>query len=485
MNLKHLSSVAIMSFSLLTPLVQAAEKPNVVFILADDLGSGDLSCYNKDSKIPTPRLDSLAAEGMLFTDAHSNSAVCTPTRYGVLTGRYCWRSRLKCGVLNGYSTALIEEGRETVASLLKKQGYNTACIGKWHLGMNIAKSAPQGSQGKNGWDYNAPIHSGPNAVGFDYFLGISASLDMPPYTLIENDRFVSEPSEEIPASKYPKYWRGGDISKDFSHEDYLPLVGKQACKFISQQSIEKPFFLYLPLPAPHKPVVPNKKFLGKTKAAEYGDYVYEMDWVIGQVIDSLKKKKLFNNTLLIVTSDNASFATDVKYGVLETGHSPNHIYRGKKTDIFEGGHRVPWIATWPGKVQAGSTSNQVVCTTDLIATCAEISGGALAEKAGEDSYSIVPILTGKQGKTPLREATIHHSISGMFSIRKGKWKLINGHGSGGRTKVDKSIKTKIQLYDMEKDIRETTNVYQDHPEVVKALTALLEQYKSEGRSTPK
>ena len=458
-------------------LAQAANKPNIVFILADDLGSGDLSCYNKDSKIPTPHLDSLAAEGMRFTDAHSNSSVCTPTRYGVLTGRYCWRSRLKRGVLNGYSTALIEEGRETVASLLKKQGYATACIGKWHLGMNFAKD------GKN-WDHTKPIQRGPTTLGFDYFLGISASLDMPPYTLIENDQIVTQPTEKIAASSYPKYWREGAIAKDFSHEDYLPLVGKQAVKFISSQTADKPFFLYLPLPAPHKPVVPTAEFRGKTKANDYGDYVHEMDWVIGQVVDSLKEKDLFKNTLLIVTSDNASFAIPERYGVVQTGHTPNHIYKGQKTDVYEGGHRVPYIVTWPGKAEAGTTSQQVVCTTDLMATAAAVSGTALGKGAGEDSYSIVPVLLGKQGEKPLREATIHHSVRGMFAIRKGKWKLIVGRGSGGRTKIDKSDQNKIQLFNMEKDVRETKNIHQTHPEIVQELTTLLEKYKSNGRSTP-
>lgn len=454
----------------------AAEKPNIVFILADDLGSGDLSCYNKDSKIPTPHLDSLAAEGMRFTDAHSNSSVCTPTRYGVVTGRYAWRSRLKRGVLNGYSPALIEEGRETVASLLKKQGYNTACIGKWHLGMNFAKNGKK-------WDHTKPITRGPNTLGFDYFIGISASLDMPPYTLIENNRVASQPTEKIAASSYPKYWREGAIAKDFSHQDYLPLVGKQAVKFITSQSADKPFFLYLPLPAPHKPVVPTAEFRGKTKANDYGDFVHEMDWVIGQVVDSLKKKGFFKNTLLIVTSDNASFAIPERYGVVQTGHAPNYIYKGQKTDAYEGGHRVPYIVTWPGKTAAGVISKQVVCTTDLMATAADVSGTTLGKDAGEDSYSIVPVLLGKQGEKSLREATIHHSASGMFAIRKGKWKLIVGRGSGGRTKVDKSDKNKIQLFDMVNDVRETKNVHKAHPEIVQELTTLLEKYKSSDQST--
>ncbi|MGB0993558.1 MAG: sulfatase family protein [Akkermansiaceae bacterium] len=475
MNLTSLFLSLLLILEVSVPNLSAAEKPNIVFILADDLGVGDLGCYNKESKIPTPHLDSLAEKGMRFTDAHSNSSVCTPTRYGVLTGRYCWRSRLKRGVLNGYSKALIEEGRETVASLLKKQGYRTACIGKWHLGMNFTKK-----DGK--WDYTKPIQRGPNTLGFDYFLGITASLDMPPYTLIKNDRVVSPPTERIKASSYPKYWRGGAIAKNFSHEDYLPMVGKQAVEFISKQSAQNPFFLYLPIPAPHKPVVPNKEFKGKSKANDYGDFVHEMDWVIGQVVQCLKQKGLFKNTLLIVTSDNASFAIPERYGVVQTGHAPNHIYKGQKTDAYEGGHRVPYICTWPEKIKPATVSKQVVCTTDLIATAAEVSGATLGKESGEDSYSLVPVLTGKQGAAPLREATIHHSASGMFAIRKGKWKLIVGRGSGGRTKIPKSDRNKIQLFDMELDVRETKNIHQDHPEVVKELTDLLEKYKKSGRS---
>lgn len=454
--------------------------PNIVYILADDLGVGDLTCYNEDSKIPTPHLDKLAAEGMLFTDAHSNSSVCTPTRYGVVTGRYAWRTKLKKGVLFGYSPALIKPGRETVASLLKKRGYNTACIGKWHLGMNFAKN------GKS-WDHTKPIKRGPTTLGFDYFLGISASLDMPPYTLIENDQVLSLPNKQIEASTYPRYWREGAIAEDFSHENYLPLVGKQATKFISSQTTDKPFFLYLPLPAPHKPVVPTAEFRGKSAANDYGDFVHQMDSVIGQVINSLKENGHFENTLLIITSDNASFAIPESYGVVQTGHAPNYIYKGQKTDIYEGGHRVPFIVTWPGKVAKGTRSKQVVCTTDLMATAAEASGSNLAKDAGEDSYSILPVLTGQQGEKDLREATVHHSITGMFSIRKGKWKLILGSGSGGRTKKDKlhkSDKSEIQLFDMEADVRETKNIHKAHPEIVTELTTLLEKYKASGRSTP-
>jgi len=472
------NSVFALILGLTIAAVMANEKPNVVVILADDLGSGDVSCYYKGSKIKTPHLDALAAEGMRFTDGHSNSAVCTPTRYGVLTGRYCWRSRLKRGVLNGYGSALIEEGRETVASLLKKNGYTTACIGKWHLGMNFAKTGKQ-------WDYTKPIQRGPNSVGFDYFMGISASLDFPPYVLIENDKFTQNPTDTCLGNRVElHYLRKGVQAPGFKHVDYLPLMTKQSCDWIKSQAAGKtPFFLYMPLPSPHKPVFPAEQFKGKSGIGDYGDYVVETDWSVGQVVKTLKDAGVYENTLIVFTSDNASFATQEKYDVIQKGHKVNADYRGQKADVYEGGHRVPFIWVWKGKVKGGTVSDQVISTVDIMATVAGAAGAKLGNEMAEDSYDLTPVLTGKQGNEALREATIYHSAAGMFAIRKGKWKLIDGKGSGGRTKVPKDD-PKTQLYDMEADVSETTNVYEKHPEVVKELKALLEKYKSASRSIP-
>ena len=464
---------------LILPILASA-KPNVVVILADDLGSGDVSCYYEKSKIETPNLDALAADGMRFTDGHSNSSVCTPTRYGVLTGRYCWRSRLKKGVLDGNSTALIEEGRETVASVLKAGGYRTACIGKWHLGMNFTKMKGK-SKGK--WDYDAPIARGPNAVGFDYYLGIAASLDMPPYALIQNDRFLQKPTEHFEAlKKQLDYTRGGAIAPEFKHVDYLPLVAEQAEEYIASGAKEsEPFFLYLPLPSPHKPVVPNEAFQGKSGIGQYGDYVVETDWVVGRVIQALKDGGVYENTLVIFTSDNASFAVPEVYEVIQQGHRANADFRGQKTDAFEGGHRVPYICTWPARIPAGKVSEQVICTTDIMATSLAAAGLPVPGGAAEDSVNFLPILEGQHQGGSLREATVHHSGSGMFAIRKDRWKLILGSGSGGRTQVPKGLPP-VQLYDMENDPAETTNLQAENPEVVKELTALLERYKKSGRS---
>jgi arylsulfatase A len=456
--------------------------PNIVYILADDLGYGDVSCLNKDGKIPTPNIDRLAREGMTFTDAHSGSAVCTPTRYGILTGRYCWRTYLKKGVLFGYSPALIDTNRMTVASLLKQHGYRTACVGKWHLGL--------GREDKT--DYTKPLRPGPNDLGFDYFFGIPASLDMTPYCYIENDKPTTAPDNTIEGSESPAFWRAGPISPDFRHIDVLPTITEKAAEFIdntARQSPGKPFFLYFPLTAPHTPIVPNKQFVGKSGIGGYGDFVCEVDWTVGRIIDALEKNNLLDNTLIIFTSDNGCSPQAQFDELKKLGHNPSYLFRGHKADIFEGGHRIPFIVRWPGRVKPASSSDQTICLTDLLATLAQITGQKLPENAGEDSVSILPALLGQKLDKPLREAVVHHSINGSFSIRQGKWKLELCPGSGGwsypRPQKAKELNLPpIQLYDLTKDIAERENLYKDHPDVVKHLTELLEKYKRTGRSTP-
>jgi len=461
---------ALLVFLLGASIAQA--KPNIVVILADDLGVGDVSCYYEEGKIETPHLDALAAAGMRFTDGHSNASVCTPTRYGLLTGRYCWRSRLKRGVLNGFSGALIEEDRETIASVLQKDGYRTGCIGKWHLGMNIAKS-------KGKWDYEAKIERGPTTVGFDTFLGITASLDMPPYVLVKDDHFLQKPDGEFEGiKKQLDFIRPGAISSEFKHVDYLPLMTEQAESFIAEHSgKDVPFFLYLPLPSPHKPVVPSEKFKGSSGIGQYGDYVVETDWAVGRVMAALKEAKVDQDTLVVFTSDNASFAVPEVYETIQKGHRVNADFRGQKTDVLEGGHRVPFMFSWPAKIEAGQVSDQVICTTDIMATALAAAGLPLPDGTAEDSVNFMPLLEGEHGEGALREFTIHHSGSGLFALRKGHWKLIAGKGSGGRTKMPKGSAA-VQLYDMAKDPGETTNLQAEHPEVVKELTALLETCKA-------
>jgi len=475
------------------PRLAAAEtktaRPNIVYILADDMGYGDLACQNPKTKIPTPNLDRLASQGARFTDAHTPSGVCTPTRYGVLTGRYCWRSALKRGVLNGYSPRLIEPGRMTVASLLRQNGYSTACLGKWHLGMDW-QSKGEGSAGKkNGWqvDYTKPIQNGPNTVGFDYYFGISASLDMPPFVFIENDRCQGVPTVE------KTFVRKGPAAEDFEAVSVLPTLTRKAVAWINQQAAQakegKPFFLYFPLNAPHAPIVPAPEFKSKSQAGDYGDFVNQVDWTVGEVLAALDGARLADNTLVIFTSDNGPerFAYE---RVQEYRHYSMGDLRGVKRDTWEGGHRVPFLARWPGKIQAGSISNEIISHVDLMATAASLIGASLPANAGEDSYNILPALLGQKLEKPIREATVYHSSKGDFAIRQGNWVFIDSR-SGEDSKEPDWFKQERgykphnfpgELFDLSQDISERGNLYGEHPERVRELKALLQKYKDDGRS---
>ena len=460
-------------------------RPNIVYILADDMGYGDVSCLNKDSKIHTPNLDRLGKEGIIFTDAHSGSAVCTPTRYGILTGRYAWRSRMKKGVLNGYSKHLIEDGRMTVASMLKEHGYHTACVGKWHLGWDWQKKNIEPGE----VDFSKPVLHGPTTNGFDYSFCIPASLDMAPYVYVENDQATAIPDRIVEANDGKMFWRKGPIGPDFKHIEVLPKLTQKAVAYIDRRVQEdKPFFLYLPLPAPHTPILPTKEFQGKSGTNEYGDFVLQVDWTVGQVIKTIQKHGLEKNTLIIFTSDNGCSPMADFQELATFEHDPSYVFRGHKADIFEGGHRIPYIARWPARVKGGSVCDDTICLTDLMATAADIVGVSLPADAGEDSVSTLPDLL-STAIEPVREATVHHSINGSFSIRQGKWKLELCPGSGGWSPPKpKSQKAKqlppVQLYDLSTDIGEMTNVQDKHPDVVKRLTALLQDYVDRGRSTP-
>lgn len=449
-----------------------SQKPNIVYILCDDLGYGDVQCLNPEhGKIATPQMDRMASQGMTFTDVHSSSSVCMSTRYGILTGRYNWRTHLQAGVLNGYDTALIAKDRMTVASLMKQQGYVTGMIGKWHLGMNIAKDAP-----------SPTITDGPTSRGFDSYFGISASLDMPPFAYIENDRFTE------PLTTTKKWKRSGPAAAGFEAEDVLPTLAKKAVEFIAAKAKDpQPFFLYMPLNSPHAPVVPSKEWQGKSGLGNYADFVMETDWAVGEVLGALDGAGIGNSTLVIVTSDNGPTKFASAGPLKAKGHQPSASLRGRKTDIFEGGHRVPFIVRWPDRVKAGSHSGQTICLTDLMATCAEIIGVTLPDNAGEDSVSILPALLGTD-KSPLREFVMHHSINGSFAIRQGRWKLELCADSGGQsdpTPGSKEAKSMpdTQLYDLEADLAESKNVYAEHPEVVARMTAALEKIIASGRST--
>jgi arylsulfatase A-like enzyme len=474
--------------------------PNIIYILADDMGYGDILALNRNSRIPTPNLDEMVENGISFSDAHTNSAVCTPTRYGILTGRYCFRSRLKSGVLVGHESSLIEPGRMTVASLLKQAGYNTGCVGKWHLGLDWAKKDESKPlwEGGNVWDikntgnvdYSAEVNGGPRDHGFDYSYIIPASLDIAPYIYIEN-RMVT-----APVSAHCDEWRGkeargmwyrhGDIADDFKHAQTLQQITKKAVDYINNVASDtKPFFLYFPMTAPHTPWLPSEEFKGKSGAGVYGDFVMMVDHMVGEVLKAVEAKGELDNTIVVFTSDNGShwFGSDIE----AFGHEANSGRIGMKSDAWDGGHRVPFVVQWPAKIKGGATSNEIICTTDLLATCAELTGLSIPANAAEDSYSILSAMIGEKIEKPIREATIHHSINGTFAIRKGNWKLIEAKGSGGWSLSEKEVADGApegQLFDMVSDPKEQVNLYNKKPEVVNELKALLEKYKKQGFSRP-
>ena len=457
---------------------QAAPPPNIVVILADDMGYGDPGAWNPDSKVPTPHIDRLAAEGMRFTDAHSPSAVCTPTRYGLLTGRYAWRTRLTQGVLVGYSPNLIDTTRLTLPGMLRQAGYATAGIGKWHLGLGDAERT----------DYAQPLRPGPVSLGFDYYFGIPSSLDFEPYVWFENDRVEQLPTDSIEASRpccKEDFYRGGAIAPDFRHVDVLPRTVEKSVEYVMQAG-DKPFFLYVPFSAPHTPWLPTEPFQGSSGAGTYGDFAVQVDAGVGDILNALDEAGVAENTLVVFTSDNG--AHWLPYEIEMFDHRANLDWRGMKADIYEGGHRVPFVARWPGRIEAGSVSDELISLVDLMATFASVAGQMLPDDAGEDSYDLTPVLLGEPVEGPIREAAVHHSVNGTFAIRQGSWKLIEGLGSGGFTQPV-SVEPGPgdppgQLYHLGDDPGETNNLYADHPEVVERLSALLDRYREQGYSRP-
>lgn len=458
-------------------------RPNIIFILADDMGYGDIQRYNPKSNIPTPNLNALADSGMRFTDAHSGSAVCTPTRYGVLTGRYCWRTWLKNGVLfPPKDKPLIARDRLTVAGMLKQQGYHTACVGKWHLGMGWARDE------KNKVDFNGPISFGPTDVGFDEFFGIAASLDMVPYAFIRNDRVTEPATEKQTGLKFPKFIRKGPRSPGFEPGKVLDDLTDEAVGYINRRSGEdNPFFLYFPLTAPHKPIWPADRFKGKTSLGPYGDFVHQVDSTVGQILKALDTAGVADNTIVFYTSDNGSYMyrldagktdhaqDETAHGFDPANHRANGDLRGTKADIWEAGHRVPFIVRWPEQVKPNTISDETICLTDFFATCAEITDFSIPDSAAPDSFSLLGLINGKDWKSP-RPPVIHHSANGTFSIRSGKWKMVFANGSGGREKPrGKPFEKPYMLFDIEADPGETTNLIDKYPETAIKLQAELKQ----------
>lgn len=462
---------------------QVSDKPNIVFILADDLGYGDLSVLNELGKIHTPNLDQLAQEGVTFLDAHSSSAVSTPTRYGLLTGRYNWRSRLKKGVLTWYDEPLIDHGRTTMASMLRSKGYETACIGKWHLGMNfptIDGKSPIDTKEQCNIDFSKEIKGGPCDIGFDYFFGVDAP-NYPPYCFIENRQTIGIPDEFYSVSQEMDS-RAGHGLKGWNMEKVLPAIVDIAVDFIEKSDKGKPFFLYLPLTSPHTPIVPTKEFKGKSGLNLYADFVMQTDAVVGRVLRTLDKKGISDNTIVVFTSDNGCSPRAEFDKLAEKGHDPSYIFKGMKSDLYEGGHHVPCFVSWPSQIKPHAI-NQTICLTDFMATFASLVGYSISDNEAEDSYNLLPLLFNEREKNIIREATVHHSIDGSFAIRQGKWKLLLSNKSGGWTKVDPDKQIPYQLYDMERDPEEEHNVYLQYPEIAEKMRLLLVNYVKNGRST--
>ncbi|MBS0581613.1 MAG: arylsulfatase [Proteobacteria bacterium] len=457
-----------------------SRKPNIVYILVDDMGWGDIKAYNAHSAIPTPNLDKLAAQGMRFTDMHAPSAVCTPSRYGILTGRYCWRSRLKSGVLYGYDPSLIEDGRLTVAGMLAKAGYYTAGVGKWHLGLGAGEKT----------DYSKPLTPAPTDHGFQYYFGIPASLDMAPYLYFENDRAVSLPTTETKGENERRgvFWRAGAMAPDFKLEQVVPTLTQKAVDIIHSRAKTQaqPFFLYFSLPSPHTPWLPLPEYRGKSHAGDYGDYVCETDAMVGRILDALGEAGLAEDTLVVFTSDNGA---DWKESDIDSyAHRANAGWRGRKADAWEAGHRVPFIVRWPGHVRAGAVSAELGSLADFMATTAAVLNIPLPDDAAEDSYNLLPALE-QTNRHPIRATIVDHSLEGMFTIREGNWQLILGLGSGGFTEPvrveQKPGGPAGQLYDLASDPGQVYNLYDARPDIVKRLSALLEEYKRAGRTRPR
>ena len=467
-----------------------SSQPNIVFILADDMSYDSVSIFNdKIGNMKTPELDTLVRQGMHFTDAHSASAVCTPTRYGLLTGRHCWRTHLKKQVLWTYGMPLIEEEQLTIAELLREKGYHTGLVGKWHLGTgwrnkdgkfvfdglqhdqkNYASSKAQIAGLEKTIDFTKPFSGGPRDHGFDYFFGVDLP-NMPPYTWLENRNAKYLPTVPKPDSMFGT---PGLMKEGWVLEDILPGLTNKACDWIKESAKgDKPFFLFMPITSPHSPIAPSKSFQGRSGISNYADFVMQTDWSVGQVLKALEASGEADNTLVIFSTDNGT-APAANFKELESkGVDLHNHFKGHKSRIDEGGHRVPLIMRWPAVIKQGTKNDQTVCLNDFLATFAEMTGRQLAAHEGVDSHSIWPLIAKAKKHSPDHPHVVSHSYWGQYSIRDGDWKLI----------FPLKKKGPFTLYDLKNDIKETNNVAENHPERVKEMTALLKAYVENGRST--
>ncbi|MDY0304023.1 MAG: arylsulfatase [Sphaerochaeta sp.] len=464
-------------------------KPNIVYILFDDLGYGDVSALNERSAFKTPAFDRIAHEGVSFTDAHATSAVCTPSRYSIITGRYNWRSRLKSYVLGGFSEPLIEGHTKTVAAMLKDRGYTTHLVGKWHLGLGLAKGEGFIEEAdfaeSHPIDYTQPITDGPTTHGFDTFFGTAGSLDMPPYAYIAGDRFTAVPTTPTKGSGMG-FWRQGLTAPDFVHEQVLDTLTDRAIEIIGEEH-DTPFFLLLSLTGPHTPILPAPEFVGASKTNAYGDFVLHCDAAVARVLQALEAAGIEEETLVVMTSDNGCSPAADFDALKGAGHNPSYIFRGMKSDIYEGGHRIPLLVRWPALVPPSGRCDRLVSLADLYATLSEIVGYRPGSDEAPDSVSMLPLLKDPTG-SEVRSSLISQSIDGSLSLRRGRWKLEMCPGSGGWSfprpdSAEEEGLPSVQLYDLEQDIGETTNVQHLHPAIVASMREELATLVRRGRST--
>lgn len=504
------SSLLLLISSLFVQHASFSAQPNILIILADDLGYGDVGCYNPESKVPTPNIDRLAGEGMRFTDAHSPCTVCTPSRYALMTGQMAFRVPRGGTVFTGVGgPSLIENGRLTLPAMLKAQGYATAAIGKWHVGLTFRDAAGNpvtkpGVDGVRAVDFSRRVEGGPLDHGFDRFFGTACcpTTDWL-YAFIDGDRIPTPPAGPLDRSTLPKHpyandCRQGVIAPDFDMQEVDMTFLQKSREFIAQHvrsSPQKPFFLYHATQAVHLPSFPGKEFRDKTQAGPHGDFISEFDHIVGALMKDVEKHGLADNTLVILSSDNGPETTAVVQMRADHGHDGAKPWRGVKRDAWEGGHRVPFIVRWPARVKAGTTSDQLVSLTDIMATVAAISGASLPHDAAEDSFNLLPALEG-EANAPIRPYLLTQAFSGArtIAIRRGHWKYIDHPGSGGNNYDKGEMKpyavpetdpeAPAQLYDLSTDPGETTNLFSKRPEIAKELKALLEHSKVTGRSRP-
>ena len=475
-------------------------KPNIVILYADDMGYGDLGANNPASKIPTPHLDRLAAEGLRFTDGHSSSGVCTPSRYAMLTGRYHWRDFHK--IAEAFDGPVFKPGQLTLPAMLRQQGYATACIGKWHLGWDwdaIRKpGTPKRSIQHTDFDWTKPFPGGPLSQGFDYYFGDNV-INFPPYAWIENDRFVTAPDVTFTnftfkAKEGGPECRPGPGRSDWDFYQNLPTLTRKGVEYVrSRKGKAQPFFLFFPMPSPHAPIIPTDAFDGKSQAGGYGDYVVQTDDACGQLLAALRDCGFETNTIVVFSSDNGpeyyAYARDEKYD-----HWSAAPFRGLKRDLYEGGHHVPFVIRWPGVTEAGTVTEALISQVDLMATFAAMLDFDLPGNAAADSFNFQPWLKGEV-KTPPRSTMVHNTNPKNYAIRDGDWLLVDAKSGYTSTKPSPAWNKKhhqapdddqpVELYNLKDDIGQRNNLAAEQPKKVTELQMLLGRIRDQGHSAPR